>query len=480
MTNLPFKIFWAFCVTMTCSYSCLLGKTVHWTGEGDGIHWSDLNNWSAKINEGDQLAFTKNPCYVYNNLPSNFKIEGLYFERGGWIVHGNGIQLGKGGLEYHSPKLHDKCSLALDLLLVHKNTPFVSKGHMRPFVLSGTISGPGGILCSGGRSSFRFANEHNHFQGPFIIAHSDDLSLIHLSNVGQASSLGVGNEIVFKNPDPRLASRVIYNGLRGFETDKTFFVSHSPVTFINHAIMNESLTFSGLIYMDTSLKLSGTRSFSIKGDIKNGSSSVLTINMSKSESDQVELHQPLSFLGKIAIEQGELRLKNRAKFDHCKSVRLCPAPDKKGRINHPVLNLSEIPKKPYEFLKHQTLEGIGNIIGSISIKGTLIPGYLKTDKLEKWAFLVFQDNLTLFGKTIIHLSNTNSNVRINVKGELRCGGILSISIGEDIQALKGKTITILQAHSILGKFKDIQVIPPTSSLSLDPSRLYTDGAIRFF
>jgi autotransporter-associated beta strand protein len=120
------------------------GVTRVWTGGGDGVHWSDANNWSGPVDPtglagpqaGDRLVFKSVPfpSNVLNDLPAGIVFSSLTIDHGdslhSWEIVGN--EFGVGALTDNSPDEADFITAPLILsssaTIIKVTNPFATLG----------------------------------------------------------------------------------------------------------------------------------------------------------------------------------------------------------------------------------------------------------------------------------------------------------------------------------------------------------------
>jgi fibronectin-binding autotransporter adhesin len=123
-----------------------VGRLVVWTGGGRTANLSDPANWGGTTpSAGDHLLFGPGtPTNIVNDFAPDTLFGSLTFSGGDFVVTGNAISLGEGGIIATSGSIN----LNIDFIITPICPP-VTTGPGSQITIAGVLSGPGGIHKDG-------------------------------------------------------------------------------------------------------------------------------------------------------------------------------------------------------------------------------------------------------------------------------------------------------------------------------------------
>ena len=208
------------------AFDVVPSQILHWTGAGDGVNWSDPNNWQEKAapdpNDNNTLIFpaTGAPLTSTNNI-EDLTLEGIDIEGGGYKLSGNPVAL-LGTLTSASGSNTYSIPTTLGGEAVTMNVATLSK-----LEITSPLNGPGGLTLTAGGTllldqSNTYTGDTTISNGTLAVATNDALGsgtlhlaggtlqsnatgLISLDNpirMEATSTINVGNGLIVQGSSP--------------------------------------------------------------------------------------------------------------------------------------------------------------------------------------------------------------------------------------------------------------------------------------
>jgi autotransporter-associated beta strand protein len=289
-----------------------------WSGGGESNVWSVAANWDVLPANGEALTFggTQKTTNTNDLLSS---VGAVSFSTAGWVICGNAVTLA--GDMTHTAA-NGTVEWGLDTVL--SGTRKLSVGGSKTIILSGLLSGTGGMNSSAGwgfMGTIRIAGASNTFSGT-VSSDSATLEVTRLANGGQPSSLGQGaSDITVGSAVTGAAGSFKYIGSGDTSTDrklKMLVWGGVPGGIYNNSPDNGSLCFTakGAWYMGwrsaaQTLRLYGTSkgTNAIDGILGNGTyggSPSYETSLAVNTSGAWVLNGTNTYSGTTSVEKGML------------------------------------------------------------------------------------------------------------------------------------------------------------------------------
>jgi len=166
------------------SYNAVTANTLIWTGGGDGLNWSDGNNWNLGIHpaNGDNLVFPTGAPLTTNNDLAGLSINDIDIQGSGYTLEGDAISL-TGGLSSDA----GNNTYDINTALVGSPTLDDMTGDLD---IKSVLSGGGGMTLAGA-GTFTF-DQADTYTGPTTLSSGITIDDNVLSDVFADSDLTIG------------------------------------------------------------------------------------------------------------------------------------------------------------------------------------------------------------------------------------------------------------------------------------------------
>ncbi len=224
------------------------GINLNWTGNGDGVNWSDPMNWSpnAAPISGDTLIFGSNAPLDTNNDMDGLSLDDINIDAAGYDITGNAISL-NGGLTLEPGTGGGTANYEIDTTLV--GSPEITALQGSNLIIQSTLSGGGATLFGPGTITLE---ESNDYSGGTSLQPGATLNL-----ADALDPLGTGLvEVVAPAPSTTLFAKIVDTvpfsdpmTLPPIDLDNTVLVQSGaslsvdgPVTFSGQMTLNGAFT----------------------------------------------------------------------------------------------------------------------------------------------------------------------------------------------------------------------------------------------
>lgn len=246
----------SFCVASLPFFLLQAQSTYTWSGEGDGINWSDPDNWAEAglPSNGDHLVFTgpSGSATTHNDLLTS--VGNLTITATGsnsWNFTGNSLTVEEGRTTFDGAS--GTVTYGLNTLISSGTRQFIVLNANKTVDITGLISGAEGIAIwhSGStQGTIRFSNTDNSFTGNFTMRGAR-AEVVAFADIGENSSIGAGNQITLGTTASANSVRLAYVGEGDSSTNRALSLVWAGTGQFQRSIHNDSADNGNLSFTNT-------------------------------------------------------------------------------------------------------------------------------------------------------------------------------------------------------------------------------------